>query len=183
MPLTLEFDGNGFMQALTEKLIEVADNLMKAFFKEATQGSAYSSESKIEPAVLDSVSHMITAKCFFHANAIMESFGVGTGIDTSSEYLSDYINSDLWNPARRSTAVVGRPAGEYTNIYGKQAMSSGRMEGIPISFATRPAKMFIQKAEAWIMRDGTTKIERTVETEILKFIQDEAGKFFIQGSR
>lgn len=39
------------------------------------------------------------------------------------------MQSGLWNPARRGKAIVGRPKGTYTNIFGQQRTTSGVFEG------------------------------------------------------
>lgn len=67
------------------------------------------------------------------AFAVMDSWGTGSLMDTSNPTLNDYMNSDLWNPARSKTPgapITGRPEGEYTDVFGELAYSSGAMEGL-----------------------------------------------------
>lgn len=182
MALTFRFDADGMIQAIKEQLIEVANQMIQEFHRSATNGMANKADTEIEFAQIDE--ELITAKCYFYADAVMESFGVGMGADTGSQsYWGDYVGSELWNELRKGKPVVGRSAGPYIDIYGNPNESKGNMEGKIIPWIYQKAGKTIQTAEAWLIKDGETKIERAVETALTKFFVEEASNFFIQEDR
>lgn len=72
--------------------------------------------------------------CAWGQKAWIAEFGKGSLMDTSSSenpFLDDYINSSQFNKARlgHALSVVGRPAGEYTDLDGKEYKSSGNLYG------------------------------------------------------
>lgn len=195
MALTFRFDADGMIQAIKERLIEVANQMIQEFHRSATNGMANKADTEIESAQASNSSiytgntqvgeELIVAKCYFYADAIMESFGIGMGADAGSQsYWNEYVGDEtLWNPLRKSKPVVGRPAGPYTDIYGNPNESKGNMEGKIIPWIYQRAGRTIQTAEAWLIKDGETKIERAVETALTKFFMEEASNFFIQEDR
>lgn len=72
--------------------------------------------------------------CAWGQKAWIAEFGKGSLMDKSSSenpFLEDYENSEQFNRARlgHALAVVGRPAGEYTDLDGKKYKSSGNLYG------------------------------------------------------
>ncbi len=67
--------------------------------------------------------------------ATMDEWGKGSLLDFDNPALADYITSEYWNPLRGNrpggldTAIVGRLAGPYKNIFGKTKVSSGKLAG------------------------------------------------------
>lgn len=204
----LTFDAEGCAQALVERLIQVMDSLMNEFYREATSG--LSGKGK-EDAILipakrtDKTSHteylnageFISAKCEFYVQAILESFGTGSLADTSSQsYWNEYRQTRDFNKARYGSAIVGRQAGTYEDVWGNERKSSGRnagknLEGLHIvdyntgeyhQVSPIPPSHSIQNAEVWINKNGETKIERRIEMEVKKFLQEDARKFFVETS-
>lgn len=206
MPLQLHFDGNRFYNDLVDKLIITMDELNQEFYQEAVSRLKEKSKSatEIEPAILEKTSdyknwagtEFINARCKFYALAILDSYGTGSVSDDGPHsYWDDYKKSDLFNPLRQGTRkILGRPAGPYTNIFGKDAESKGRFAGMNLEGrAIHPRKarkkteliispqfpsMSIQKAEDFIIKDGETRIERRIRDVISEFFRTEAGKYF-----
>lgn len=206
MAISVDFDVEGFMAALTQRLIAATNDLINDFYREATIGMSAEgkADSEVEGAVLTDiltdpetkkykpvgkVAEFIQARCVFYANAILKSFGTGIYADTSKDsYWGDYKESDFWNDARTDINIVGRPAGNYLDIFGNpERHSSGRAVGRNVEDYTdpygnliesQPGTHSIQQAEAWIMREGETRIERRIEMEVTKFLQEEAAKYF-----
>lgn len=210
MGVSVDFDVDGFMKALTQRLIVAMNDLINSFYREAIMGmkAGGKADSEVEGAVLTDkftdpeadyqavgkVAEFIQARCVFYAQAILDSFGTGVYADTSADsYWEDYKKSDFWNKTdsrniRTGIAIVGRPAGTYTDIFGnKDRYSSGRAVGRIVEGYTdpygnliesQPGSHSIQQAEAWIMRKGETRIERRIEMEVAKFLQEETAKYF-----
>lgn len=210
---TLTFDVEGLAKALIERLIKVMDVLMEEFYNEATRGfsgkakadsvriGAKESDSTIHDAY-DKVGKFIVARCEFYANAIIQSFGTGSAADTRPfvSYWEEYRKMKqqehgyLFNPDRKDSEIVGRPAGSYTDIWGKPRKSSGRargrsLEGMIIAdsqtgeegpLIPQNPTYSIQNAEKWINQNGQTKIERRIQVEVERFLAEEAGKYFLE---
>lgn len=129
--LVLKFDYIQFSNDLCNELVNGAQEAFEHFMKDALYGMR-SKDQEVQDAILDMWQQRIKAQCVFYAQSILESFGRGRQMDETSEYLQDYINSSLWNPARERKAgaqIVGRPKGNYTNILGQTAYSTGEHEG------------------------------------------------------
>lgn len=193
MAVSLTFDAEGCVRALVQHLVKVADILIKEFYNDATRSLSAEgkADSEVLNAIYDAGTQKIEATCKFYAQAIMESFGTGLYADRSSDsYWNEYAyKSDFWNPERKGQAIVGRPKGEYTNIYGVKETSTGRNRGKLVEgyedkngdtiWLSKQGTHSIQTAEAWLIRDKTdTKVERRVKMEVEKFLSTEASKFF-----
>ncbi len=124
---------------------------------------------------------MLWGRVIGGAWAVLDSWGTGTLMDEDNPALGKYMGGDTWNPERPRTPgapITGRPAGEYTNIFGEQATSSGRLAGanlerfpgLPIK-ARAPSYAF-QEAERWF----------EAENRAWEAI-DEATKAFFAGVR
>lgn len=211
---TLTFDVDGLAKALIERLIKVMDILMEEFYRDATAGMTQAgvSDSERIPAKLtdetiyegyQKMGEFISARCKFYVQAILESFGVGYNADRSADsYWPEYMQMQgVFNPARQSNRIVGRPSGDYIDIWGKKRHSEGRNVGKDLqtlhlldtltgeyhqvwpsneeSWTTNPTHS-IQQAEDWIIRDTETKVERRIQVEVERFLAEEAGKYFIE---
>lgn len=131
MPLVLKFNYELFFSDLCEELKKAADDAIQRFLNDAKSGLK-SNDQEIEPAVVDFVTESIHTACIFYAQSILRSYGRGKQMDKTNEYLQEYINSSLWNPAREKkpgAQIVGRPKGNYTNILGQTVYSTGEHEG------------------------------------------------------
>lgn len=122
-------------ERLSEDVIQViaesATEAIRHFLSDATNGMK-ANDQEIQETIIDMAKNRVTSACIFYAQSILESFGRGRQMDKTSEYLTDYINSELWNPAREKkpgAPIVGRPKGNYTNILGQTVYSTGEKEG------------------------------------------------------
>lgn len=182
--MRLVFDEKAFMNDLIVCMKTAIEQVQDRFYKEAVQGLSSTDNGKEDVKIENDI---ISAKCWFHAFSILESYGIGLGADTSSSasYWGDYAGkSPAWNPLRTSKQIVGRQAGTYENIFGNSTTSKGRFAGRSLNQPYRKAKMSIQKAEDWIIKDGKTYMERTIETELEKFFSDmqkNSGRYFRYG--
>lgn len=83
--------------------------------------------------------HVIRRKttliAYLEANpaALADAYGTGSLMNiTDNPLFKEYRNSNLWNPARTGKTIVGRPAGNYVDIFGRIRKSSGAFEGKPM---------------------------------------------------
>ncbi len=109
------------------------------------------------------------------AYAAMDNYGTGSMMDRSNPALQKYIGSELWNPQRFGYTVVGRPAGTYTNIFGEQVVSKGKLEGREIeypayrgkyAFVPHPPSHALETTARW-MTNG--EIQNIVKSVLEKF--------------
>ncbi len=90
-----------------------------------------------------------------YAHAIIDSYGTGSKMDTHrNSGLDEYKQSSLYNPSRKGKAIVGRPKGEYTNIFGETVTSTGKAEGRNIEKFVKPIapSYAFQRAEVWLIK-------------------------------
>lgn len=200
MAVSLTFDAEGCYQAMIEKLIEVANAIMKDFYNEAIDGldTASKADSKRIDAVINETTGYIDAKCEFYANALMQSFGTGSKADTSSRsYWDEYKATQggkpsYFNPARPGTQIVGRPRGSYIDIFGQQRSTWGSKVGVnlegtswkdkktgkTVTVEAIAPKYSIQNAEDWLIRNAERRIDKRIEEELKQFFATEAHKYF-----
>lgn len=124
---------------------------------------------------------------FLEANpiALADSFGTGSYMLEDNPLYEEYINSSDYNPERRGKgkAIRGRPAGEYTSIFGETRHSHGSLAGINIEgwkFKTKYGKYYqilpikpsyaLQDAEKYFFRTELPKVfENTAKRFTIKF--------------
>lgn len=183
---TLKFDWQAMYRDLVAVLIETVDSLTEEILREAKSGlHTWSQDSAVKDKTeYEAVKGFVTGQCIFYADAIIDSFGTGEYADrTSQAYWNDYKKSVFFNPSRTNQTIVGRPATAagkgYLNIWGEEVQSSGKYDGKPLGIKGIKPTRAIQRAEAWIMKDGTTRIERRMELELSKFLA-KADKYFIE---
>lgn len=157
-------------------IIDVANKSADDFWKEAKSGLKFSSDSEMESAKLESKGH-IKAKIIFNALAILESYGTGSKMDKSNPALNEYFQSKFINPLRQGYEIVGRPYGEYTDIFGREQISSGSMAGTSVEniFPAKEPSYSIQNAEKWLKQGGRTN--RLLNDKIKVFFS-KSGKYF-----
>ncbi len=82
----------------------------------------------------DQNANLVYIELVQNAYAILSSYGTGKSRDKNNPYWEAYTKSDYFNsPLRKGDAIVGRPSGEYTNIFGQKVESSGALEGQEIN--------------------------------------------------
>ena len=155
--LVLRFNHEKFANDFANEMVEAAREAFNVFMTDAMSGLD-STDQELKDAILDMGKEKISSSCIFYAQSILRSYGRGRQMDKSNEYLQDYMNSSLWNPAREKrpgAQIVGRPKGNYTNILGQTAYSTGEKEGkvtaIPVGNVVQPTYS-IQNAEKKLER-------------------------------
>lgn len=192
MPISLRFNGQKFQDDLRAELNKTMKFLIDEFYKAATAGmSADAKAASKNQGIIEDIENHVVARCAFYADAILESYGIGSKADTGpNSYWDEYKESGLLNPVRKGTAIVGRPKGEYINIWGEPDYSSGTKEGQLLESKTETPRTFfddrknkwvtigpkrgtyaIQNAEVWLMQNRETSIERRVKETVLQFIE------------
>lgn len=167
---TLYFDSAACSTALHKRLQATADILIEEYENEIRQGMG-------TPEGAESVRRGLSKddKVLLHreviggAWAILDSYGYGSKMDTNNPYLQQYRQSGLWNPNRYTLRIVGRPGGQYTNMFGQRVKSSGRMAGRSLEKKyppKAPSKAF-QNALIWFMAGN--RIEKRVRECIRSF--------------
>lgn len=162
---TLRFNHQKALQGLVDALKEVSDELITEFYNDSKKYLSKEAREAIEKeqTEYDSGAGVIRSAVMFRGKALLESFGKGSSMDMTSDYLMDYMGSSLWNPLRDTAVIVGREAGKYTDFFGNTRVSSGSMAGIPIENKVKPRKpsYSIQNAEKWLLeQDGM--VERRI---------------------
>lgn len=124
---------------------------------------------------------LLKRKVIGGALAVMDSWGTGSLMDTGNKALNDYFASHMYNPERPQTPgapITGRPQGEYTNIFGERAYSSGKLAGVNLEnfpgspIRPQPPSGAFQNADKWFEASGVVKDEI-----------DKATKDFFAGMR
>lgn len=60
---------------------------------------------------------------------VVDNYGTGSLMLTDNPMYDKYKASKKWNRVRKSNIIVGREAGEYTDIFNRKRSSSGQFEG------------------------------------------------------
>ena len=63
---------------------------------------------------------------------LADSYGTGSLMLLDNPGYQEYRNSKAWNPLRSSNTIVGREAGHYTDIFGREHNTSGSKAGEPL---------------------------------------------------
>lgn len=127
----LRFNYDKFTNDFADAMINAAQEAFDVFMKDAMSGLD-TNDQEVQNAILDMGKEKISTTCIFYAQSILRSYGRGRQMDKENEYLQEYMNSSLWNPAREKkpgAQIVGRPQGNYTNILGQTVYSKGEKEG------------------------------------------------------
>lgn len=109
--------------------------------------------------------------CAWGQKAWIAEFGKGSLMDKSSSenpFLDDYENSEQFNKARlgHALSVVGRPAGKYTDLDGKEYKSGGNLYGKVIEDVST------SRGYPYAPIRGKHIIKQVIDTDI-SMLQDE----------
>lgn len=131
---------------------EVKNNIMSDFIKKHGNPSVDSYVKFTEKAIIG----------FLEANPAVLADAYGTGslmnIEDNPGY-QEYRNSQYWNPARKNKNIVGRPEGNYVDIFGNKKYSWGTREGENLEYDRRntgyqiepiPPSNSIKNADNWL---------------------------------
>lgn len=207
--IALRFNGEQFYNDLRERLVATMNDVNSQFFSVATSGmsSDAKSASEKEPAVVEKTTdydgalqsglnpEYINARCRFYADAILESYGIGSKADRGPRsQWEEYEKSEYFNPERKRKGtmnILGRPASPnpYLNIWGEHEYTSGRNAGKNLErldglYVTNPVTGLtekiepkrptyaIQNAEVWLMQNRETSMERAIQRTVEMFISE-----------
>lgn len=187
--MILTFNDEAFFNDLLQVLKEAADECILRFYYDATSSSKHAQEVDLFKAEIDAAANMISAKCQFYANSIMESYGTGNLMETDNEFLQEYKNSEFWNPNRKLNSIAGRPKGEYINIFGERVESEGSLSHLQDITQymkdtygidpNRPPKRYIQNAERKLSQGvNGGYVDRTIERYISAFLENATDYFY-----
>lgn len=137
---------NGY-KALINK---AADDLINELYTDI-KNSLNDAKGDIEK-MSEKEENIIRRKIIGYANAVMDSYGTGSEMDTTNPFFAQYKRSNLWNRARYTIAISGRKRGYYLDIYGKWRYSSGKKLAVNIEdyYEPTPPSYAFQRAEAWL---------------------------------
>ncbi|MGB9791512.1 MAG: hypothetical protein ACPLTR_02910 [Thermacetogeniaceae bacterium] len=128
--MSVRFDTARCISALRVQLAEAIKKAQKEYLNEIVSGVKQpEARGDWEEGEIEDAAWIIAAAVVGGAWAVMDNYGRGSLMDTSNSALEAYRQSELWNPARPDTYIRGRPPGTYTDIFGRQRISSGRAEG------------------------------------------------------
>lgn len=179
--LVLRFNADACFKAFVERIISLADKLITEMYDDSTEGMKDSEKKSIDTEYAKYAEGVIKAQIVYGALAIMRSYGTGSAMDTTNPYLQDYMNSQWWNPVRTTSAIVGRPEGEYINILGKEAYSTGKFEGKVIEGGMhKPIQPTngIARMEQRYIRNEYTKVDSEFQRVAIEFFETEMHKYF-----
>lgn len=105
-------------------------------------------------------------------------YGKGSLMDKDNPYLSEYMQSDMWNPDRREQYITGRPRGWYKNADGQLMYSDGRARGRLLERIGRPE--FMPQEAMHIIENEIDailpEIEEAIANTVAKAIADMVTK-------
>jgi len=85
------------------------------------------------------VSHQIMKEgksilAYLKANAytLADTYGTGSLMSDDNPWLAEYKAGDYWNDQRKGKEIVGRKEGHYTDIFGNEHYSQGKLAGDPL---------------------------------------------------
>lgn len=160
MAKSLHFRYDVAARDYVERMMECIDRLADEYLNEVTAGmktDAGKGDVRVEKLTDDDKLYL-ARQVIGGPFAVMDSFGTGSLADVSNPAWNDYIDSVMYNPERAKVPgapITGRPEGEYTNIFGEQAYSSGRLAGVNLEkFPGSPIRPqspsgAFQDAESW----------------------------------
>lgn len=167
---TLRFNAERCFSDLKTKIMQTADDLLNEYYAEIYNKLNTIQGKRDLEKLAENQEMYLKRKVIGYANAIMDSYGTGSQMDTSNPFLSEYKNSDIWNDLRTGNAIVGRSKGRYKNIYGSIRYSTGSMAGKNIENRIKPRSpsYAFQHAQLWFTRERINKVLNIVIREFIK---------------
>ena len=112
--------------------------------------------------------------------ALADSYGVGSLMTSDNPGLKEYMSSDSWNPARRGKAIVGRPEGYYTDIFGRKRHSTGRLKGVNLEGKRVYTKQKDSENDYYISPSNPSYALQMAEQWLMKTYLPRAYKLAVQ---
>ncbi len=145
--MTLRFRKEDFLRDLVDVLREATDEAAEHVLQGlVSQGHSKAERERMRREAAQYFNKEITAAIESGGMwALITNYGSGGNMDKDNLAEVDYIGSEYWNPLRKSLEIVGRPAGPYPNLDGKESISTGRKAGQPIKLKNYPAEHWFER--------------------------------------
>jgi hypothetical protein len=169
--MALRFNINGLTNEILEKLEEQLNYALIAWRTEVLDGLKHPfygmDEKPYVEYTIEKGSKKIIAYLKANTYVLADSYGTGSLMLDNNPGLAEYKrNRKMWNPARTGKRIVGRPAGNYVDVFGRRRHSKGSLAGKPIEnmrfrgkraikdyfIAPTHPSYAIQMAEEWLYR-------------------------------
>lgn len=180
----LRLDRGKLAGNLREAFVRCADGLAEQYFADIQAGMRTEAGRNDLTLEREEVGGVIRRMVVGRADAIMDSYGTGSLMDKANPALEQYMDSVLFNDLRGvnpGLPIMGREAGEYTDIYGERRVSSGRMAGRNLERNLNPMEPSgaFQDAEAFLLADGRmAKAMRETVRAFFAQVRREPGRYF-----
>lgn len=170
--MALKFDIDGLTNEILNKLEEQLNYALVAWRTEVLSGLKhpfYGMDARPEAEyTIERGSKRIIAYLKANTYVLADSYGTGSLMLDDNPGLRSYMANKKgqsgWNPARRGKTIVGRPAGNYVDVFGRRRHSQGSLEGKPLEgrkfYGKKAKKEYIiqpthpsyavQHAEQWL---------------------------------
>lgn len=173
----LYFNSQAAFEDLKRRISDIADDILDEYFAEINNRmQTFKGRNDLEK-YKENVGNVFKRSVIGYADAIIDSYGTGSLLDTSNEALSSYKSSALWNPLRLGNQIVGRRKGTYRNIYGELSYSKGNMAGRPIEHIVKPKAPSYAFQNAWIMYVKGKRIQELITLAVNEWCRN-CSKYF-----
>lgn len=179
----LVFNRENFILAVTQEFDKVMEQAIKNRWE---VGLDYNGEITAHFKEFNGGSYTIT---FNDLRAWVMFFGSGQYMEDTqgNPYLKEYIDSELWNPARRGKSVVGRPAGSYTGFnidtgeLDDDRVSGGKWMGKEIHGKFRNRKH--RDVDFWGLLEMTWRDFVSLAPNAIKRIEQRVNEYMTVGTK
>ena len=141
----IRFDDKAAMMAFGEHLGKHVAIARDELYRDAIQGlRTNEAKAELSKDVVIIIAGIVTTSVIGGPWTVMDEFGTGSAMDMNNPHLIAYIQGPYWNPARTGVAGyprVGRPKGQYIDIFGKVQISKGNAKGINLEKLARKGKL------------------------------------------
>ena len=177
---SLKFDSNAMYQGLEKASVDIVNDVATKIYSDIKRDLTEEAKNDNEIQYANIVNQgYIKAIITNYALAILQSYGVGLGIDESSPFYDDYKSSKFWNPLRHSKLVVGRgEVGSYDTVLG-QKTTKGELAGIGLEWISKKATKAIQDVEKEYFDNG--KAKELIASKMSEWIKVNSHKYFKYG--
>ena len=130
--MALKFDKTGLINEILDKLeIELKDafKMWEAETISKMRNTDFKKNADFEIEMKKETNIIIA---YLRANPVViaDSYGTGSLMLDNNPNFEEYRNDkSRWNPSRTGKPIVGRPEGEYVDIFGNKKYSKGYLEG------------------------------------------------------
>lgn len=167
--MALRFNMNGLTNEILEKLEEQLNYALIAWRTEVLDGLKHPfygmDEKPYVEYTIEKGSKKIIAYLKANTYVLADSYGTGSLMLSDNPGLAEYKKSEYWNRGyRRGKTIVGRPKGDYTDVFGRKRHSEGSLAGKPLEgrkfygkhsikeyvIQPTPPSYAVQQAEEWL---------------------------------